>query len=428
MALKIVKKQDKQRIVITILGGTVGNAKYWLSQDILKSDIKNLFKETSELVYQNMFDYLCKNLKSSCEILPLYTDYAKDKNKEISEEKIQNGIRIDEKEFEDIFSKINNILDSEKYKDSEFIIDITHGFRHLPILATIASLIHNFKNADKIKAILFGKEIKPQDEYEIIDLKIYLDIANISFILTAFSDNYTISNHIESPKFKDLLNALNDFSNDMMALNVGKLRISRNNLIKYLEKIDNEAIKQQAINLKIKIENLADFNAKRSEILYKLAKDLFDKNYLLLSLAALFESTKSFIVEFMYEQNKSAMQRVEQFYQNRGDRKNYLIDEFCVSVLKFNNKKFKGIQKYKEFLKQINRDNKEDKIELSSDEIDALIKIPNKKELFFFYKGVEAKRNDLAHANSSGKAFDDIKNEVKDFLEKYENLVSWQNK
>ncbi|MBP3206730.1 MAG: CRISPR-associated DxTHG motif protein [Campylobacter sp.] len=428
MALKIVKKQDKQRIVITILGGTVGNAKYWLSQDILKSDIKNLFKETSELVYQNMFDYLCKNLKSSCEILPLYTDYAKDINKEISEEKIQNGIRIDEKEFEDIFSKINNILDSEKYKDSEFIIDITHGFRHLPILATIASLIHNFKNADKIKAILFGKEIKPQDEYEIIDLKIYLDIANISFILTAFSDNYTISNHIKSPKFKDLLNALNDFSNDMMALNVGKLRISRNNLIKYLEKIDNEAIKQQAINLKIKIENLVDFNAKRSEILYKLAKDMFDKNYLLLSLAALFESTRSYIVEFMYKNNNEIMQKIEDFYKNKGDGKNYLIDKFCKNTLKFFPKNKNNV--YAEFLDRTSE--KDKKLELTNKEIDRILsslkKLENRNKIVSLYEKIETKRNDLAHANSSGKAFDDIKNEVKDFLEKYENLVSWQNK
>lgn len=433
---------ERKKAVITILGIIGGNegditASYYLQG-----------KENLKFDYFNTFPLLCDNFADEYEILPIFTQSAKEVNqkvvqksefkkpisKQIAINSIENGFFIEENNYEDIFKKINDILNSKKY--SEFIVDVTHGFRHLPILAMVAMIITNFKDTEKIKYIFFAKEkIKPDKEngikgiYEIVDLKEYLDIANISFILSAFSDNYTVSSHIKSAKFEKLLKALNSFSNDIMALNISNLQNSQEKLVSELDKIDNEAVKDQAQNLKTKIQNLADFvNDKRSEILYKLALDLFDKNYLLLSLAALFESMRSYVVEFMYKNNNEIMQKIEDFYKNKGDRKNYLIDKFCKNTLKFFPKNKNNV--YAEFLDRTSE--KDEKLELTNKEIDRILsslkKLEYRKEIISLYEKIETKRNDLTHANSSGKAFDDIKNEVKDFLEKYKNLVSWQNK
>ncbi|MDA3057101.1 TM1812 family CRISPR-associated protein [Campylobacter sp. VBCF_05 NA6] len=422
---------EKKRVVITILGMAGGNdsakkASYYLENMELNTHFE----------YFNTFPFLCDTFGYNYDIVAVFTqsakqnnhkviektDFRKENSRQIALNSLQNGYEIDDTDYDKIFQKINEILNDEKY--GEFIIDITHGFRHLPILTMVAMMIANFKNTQKIKHIFFAKEKEKNEIYEIVDLKEYLDIANISFILSEFGDNYTVSNHIKSPKFEDLLKALNDFSNDMMALNVGKLQISRNNLIEYLEEVDDEAIKQQAINLKIKIENLADFNAKRSEILYKLAKDMFDKNYLLLSLAALFESTRSYIVEFMYKNNNEIMQKIEDLYKNKSDRKNYLIDKFCKNTLKFFPKNKNNV--YAEFLDRTSE--KHEKLELTNKEIDRILsslkKLENRNKIVSLYEKIETKRNDLAHANSSGKTFENIKNDIKTIFDKYESLIT----
>ncbi|GAB1464836.1 hypothetical protein MASR2M54_03360 [Aliarcobacter cryaerophilus] len=84
-------------------------------------------------------------------------------------------------------------------------------------------IIQNFQDTQKLKKILFAKEIQAFKEYEIIDLKEYLELANISFVLTTFEKNYTVASHIKSVKYSKLLKELNDFSNDLMALNIGNL-------------------------------------------------------------------------------------------------------------------------------------------------------------------------------------------------------------
>ncbi|MDA3052860.1 TM1812 family CRISPR-associated protein [Campylobacter sp. JMF_01 NE2] len=445
-------KKDK-KAVITILGIAGGDDKAKKASYYLENMELNTHFE-----YFNTFPFLCDTFghNYNYDIVAVFTqsakqnnhkviektDFKKENSRQIALNSLQNGCEIDDTDYDKIFQKINEILNDEKY--GEFIIDITHGFRHLPILTMVAMMIANFKDTKKIKHIFFAKEIKAKEKYEIIDLKIYLDIANISFILTAFSDNYTISNHIKSAKFEKLLKALNSFSNDIMALNISNLQNSQEKLVSELDKIDNEAVKDQAQNLKTKIQNLADFvNDKRSEILYKLALDLFDKNYLFLSLASLFESTRSFMVELINDNNPGAIEKVRNFHKNQIKKKReknpyftgdlgYRVDDFCVRVFKFKLDKIATEDKYEAFLKFINTKNNNEKIELNNDEIDALIQTPLKVEkidkIAEFYADLDVKRNDLAHANSSGKAFDDIKNEVKDFLEKYENLVSCQNK
>ena len=249
-----------KKALITILG-TSGD----LTKN--KADYKINGKNTK---FYNTLALLIQEYSPEYEIIVFYTYTAKKTNAEILNHHKQNdpqfslfdidglfkkGVYIkDENDFSQIFSQINQTISNEAY--NKIIIDITHGFRHLPVLATIDMVIQNFSNPNKIEKILFAKEVEKLTKYEILDLKEYLDLANISFIMTSFNDNYTITNHINAgKKYENLLRALKTFSNNIMALNINSLLPdSTQNLINELQKltdINDIAIKSQADKLQV---------------------------------------------------------------------------------------------------------------------------------------------------------------------------------
>jgi len=232
------------KAVITILG-TVGgscdredNKKGIYNRNISKAFYKSEVEGIIDSEAKNTLPILIQNYRKH-DIVTIHTSCAK----EIQEQVLKaegleyqfndNYLIKDEKNFDEIFELINKAVDSY----DEVIIDVSHGFRHLPILMTVDMIIQNFQNTNKIQKILFAKEIETYKKYEIIDLKPYLDIANIAFVLTAFERNYTVSSHIRSKKYESLIQSLNDFSNDIMALNLNNLFTeSSKSLINELEK------------------------------------------------------------------------------------------------------------------------------------------------------------------------------------------------
>ena len=64
---------------------------------------------------------------------------------------------------------MNSKINDKKYE--KIIIDVSHGFRHLPILMIIDSVIANFDERDRIEKIIFTKQIEENERYEIIDLQ-----------------------------------------------------------------------------------------------------------------------------------------------------------------------------------------------------------------------------------------------------------------
>jgi hypothetical protein len=268
-------------------------------------------------------------------------------------------------------------------------------------------IIQNFQNTQKIQKIFFAKEIikhepKQKGLYEMIDLKDYLDLANISFILTTFKKNYTVANHIKSIEYPDLMIALNDFSNDIMALSLNHLfTISAPRLIEKLNAIVNDSMKKQATALSEHIVELTTYNGKkRYQTYFDLSKELFEKNYMLLSLALLFESIRMYIKTTIKKGHPELIGRVETFFN--GDL--YKIGFFCKNL------KDKGFGSLTEELKnQITE--KEYKI------LKANFKNLNIKDL---YEKIDKKRNNLAHANSDKESFEDIRQEIKNLLSEYE--------
>ena len=400
MGLKIVKKKnpniikkDENITVITILGMIDSDKAEYNSKLNLKTG-----------KYKNMLPLLLDNFKNNknTTIIPIYTKEALEKQKNVISEydfKIEeNGKEINDKNFDAIFNTINEILSDENY--TEYIIDISHGFRHLPILATVSMLINNFQDASKISKILFAKEVKPRKRYEIIDLKDYLEIANISFVLNTFDDNYTVANHIKSKKFNNLINALNDFSNDIMALNLSNLNDdSLPQLCKQLEKIDDISIKTMAIELKHNLEKDFKLQDKRYLTYYNISRNLLEKNYILPSLSMLYESIRMYIKTSIKKDEYAIVVKIENFFDNDL----YKLGDF------FKNLEWKDYDKLKQE-KKIISEFEYKKLQES---------FSRRMTTSSLMKDISNTRNDLSHANAKSK-FSEIKDNTQNFINRYE--------
>jgi CRISPR-associated DxTHG motif protein len=410
------KGEMMKKAVITILGiqgGYVQNnevkftnfdhkAKYYF-EDQAKKYAKEFF---------NTLPLLITKYQDSYDIIPIFTKDARLFNEAVLQQGYSDLPVIfddqyflkDEKDFKNIFSIIDTTI--EKY--DEVIVDVSHGFRHLPILMTVDLLIQNFKNTQKINHIWFAKEKEKHDKdtqglYEMIDLKEYLELANIAFILSTFEKNYTVANHIKSIKYPDLMIALNDFSNDIMALSLNHLfTISAPRLIEKLNAIVDDSMKKQATILSEHIVKLTTYNGKkRYQTYFDLSEDLFNKNYMLLSLALLYESIRMYIKTTIKKGHPELIGRVETFFN--GDL--YKIGFFCKNL---KDKDFGTLTK--KLKNQITEE--EYKI------LKANFKNLNIKDL---YEKIDKKRNNLAHANSDTNAFQTIKDDIQKLLKEYED-------
>lgn len=408
-----------KKAVITILGiqgGYINDSKH----------LATYIFEEQENNYFNTLPLLVEKYKDEYEIIPIYTKGAKTFNKKVMEE-LYSTLQVnydekylikDEKDFKDIFALYHRSLD----KFDEVIIDVTHGFRHLPLLMVVELILYNFQDTTKIKKILFAKEnkkhtLKEEGIYEIIDLKEYLELANISFVLTAFDKNYTVASHIESVKYQALLDALNNFSNDLMALNLNNLfKNSIGVLKKELDKIDEVSISTQANKLHKHIDETFKQYEKRYLTYYNLSRELFDKKYMLISLSLLNESLRLYIKTTIKKEHKEIVEKIEKFY----DDDLYKIGDFFVKLNK---------SRYQKFQKKIENENKT--VPIINDEFTKIknsfpfkikekIKFENEVKEKTLIDHIGHKRNNLAHANSSTVSFDTIHKDIGDLIAEFE--------
>ena len=368
-------------------------------------------------------------------IVPIYTTDARAFNEAVMAHYADFQINfnddykiVDEKNFEALFEIFERVIDDlVKSGVGRIVFDVTHGFRHLPLLALVDLLIQNFSNVSQIDQILFAKETEKPKLYEIIDLRQYLDIANIAFVITAFSQNYTLAQHIKTKKFESLVNALNAFSHNVLSLNIAKLKSSHGELIKELDRLDDIALISRAKDLKDRLNKICDWDDSTYIIRYKLAKDMLEKGYLLQSLVLLFESINSYIVS-VFEKNISVIyKRILDECSKRKERKNYLISNFFVEALKSRedeNDDFK-----KNTMKNFRKTKLEFELEASDiSEIKSVAKtkFKNVDELAKYHKRLYKLRNDFAHGNISEEEFSHIKQEIKKLFDRYYNFINIQ--
>jgi len=391
-------------------------AKYYF-EDNLK-DISN---------YYNTLPLLIDKYSNEYEIVPIYTQEAKIFNSELLRYEKYDfsfndtiGLIKNEKEYFDIFTIIDNCMNNY----DRVIVDLTHGFRHLPILTIIDIVIQNFKSNKKIEKILFAKEIVKhtpvqKGEYEIVDLKEYLDIANISYVLSSFEKNYTISNHIKTndKDFQIIIDMLAKFTEHIMANSLVYLLREEDSLIdKLLVAIDvalehkkSQPLKRYLIDIKTHFLELNTLNDKVLYIqLFELSKIMNKKGYYLNSITLLNEALGWYCAESLRVLNSD----FNNIYKKFIEYDTYKITAGAKNIVKYC---FRG---------EYNNNLKIDRIHLLQNKI---VNIENAdKFASSLIDQLDKDRNNLAHANS-GDSFDEISKRLESLFGKFQTYCIDQN-
>jgi CRISPR-associated DxTHG motif protein len=399
--------------------------------------------------YTNMFPIIIENFKDNYEIVPIYTDFSKQRQIEVLLKCEDDHLHLSEKYIEEMFKRGIYIEDENNFKEilkeidkkireyDEVIIDVSHGFRHLPILMTIDLIVTSLKNEskDKIKYILFAEEIVKDKHYKIVDLSEYLELANLAFIINIFKDNYSVSNHIKvkSPEYKEIVELMQKFSKDLMGLSIDNLLDEKDGIstkliekLKELEGKDIILFKDEIQTIRGKLERVYTKKEHRYQTFYYIAEDVAseERGYLAVAISLIFEGV-SF---YLYTSLKKSSSKLESFFDSLEEKAEkekdftfYDILDLCRGVFGFSKNVFKVSKKLQSDV---------------TDEIkDELFKAKNRiLKLFGFYKPITKHplialindtknlRNNLLHANSGDKV-EDVNDEVKKLLKRYKKLL-----
>ena len=419
--------------VVTILG--IGHVKEVEERPFYKYDgkLENLYFLKKQR-YTNMLPLLIDNFGMQ-NVVPIFTVDAKKTQLDVLKKEFQTEhIEIfkeqnfisDDKDFYEILRIINNATSG----DDEYIIDLTHGFRHIPILATISLISQNLNNTDKIKHIFFAKEIKFQEDYEIIDLKEYLELANMSYMLETFDKNYTVSfvAAFKNEDFENLRGELTKFSNDILANSLKALENRFDIVLQYIENIKkNEQIftfKASLDKIKEHIEDLKRISRKKDfQKLYEIAKVLNKKGYLLNAITLLFEGIGYYCVRGLENFDPKVEAYVKEFKNSKFFDSYILTNQSrtLVKTKKDRNSYLFGIEKAQTHFGLSEKEVREYLSDIKNLICDKLERIPNIENFRNFIFDAEGLRNNLAHGNSSDE-IENTKLKFKQLLDEYKKF------
>lgn len=407
---------EKRKAVITILGIGFVTDKNKRAEYYFEENLKNNFTLKKDN-YTNMFPLLIDSF-TDYEIVPIFTKEAKETNQKVLKDEninwdnFQDEYYIDKNETYDKTLKVINYAISQY---DEVIFDMSHGFRSLPILATVALITQNIQDKNKIKEIFFAKEIEDRSKYEIVSLLEYLDLANLSFIISNFKDNYTVSKHIQikSEKYKNLIDKMNSFSSDIMSLSLENLldttAIELTNEIQKITYDKDTILINELEFLRVHIEKTFSKKNHRYETYYYLAKELYDRGYLVQALSLLFESLGFYIKTSFSKFSDKLKDLIDQEEKKIKDGKSdyYKLTSACRSYMLFDNDK-----------------NTDKKLKPCSEIIYS--QVNNKSEFRVFCEQIGDRRNNLLHSNS-GETIDNISEVMKDLMQNYEKFCIKDN-
>ena len=421
------------KAVITILGTIGGTFNKEIKKYEVKEDFQKSFYHSDEILikkeyYTNVFPLLIDTFSNKYEIVPIFTKESKEvqelvleklENKKKWIKVFENGVFIEnENEFNAIFKAIDEKLN----KYDKVIIDVSHGFRHLPILMLIDVLVQNIKYPEKIEKILFAKEEEKNKKYKIIDLIEYLDLANITYVLSTFTKNYTISSNIKTSieEYNKFLNDLSDFSYHILANSLKELKNKSESLIEQIENIIKGEKKESEIfivfnsyleEIKSHMEKIMKFSNEKEDYkrLYYFSKNMYEKGYLLNAITLLSEANGMYIAEEIFSKDEEVKKYIEE-YKNNPKYKAYELANNSKNIVK-HNKNYKGYY-------------------LFSKDFDLKNEITNKLKDKSYYEGfvkftwdVDNLRNNLAHGNSS-ESIEDVKSEIQNYLDEFKKITN----
>jgi CRISPR-associated DxTHG motif protein len=383
---------------------------------------------------------------------------------ELDKHCFENKVLINESNYEEIFQKISELLQNDEY--DSFIIDLTHGFRHLPILMIVNLIIASIKDIDKIEHIFFAKEISPVKEYEIVDLIEYIGLAKLSFVLESFNDNYTIGNKLvfKNEKYQELVDNLRIISNHILANSLKTLIEEDDNLIvktiDNLERLRREDRKVESFSMAIDsiikyFKEMLDLKKEKDYIrLFKFSQMMKERDYLLNSITLLNESVGLYCANMISNISSNIEKHIQDYLEQNNNL--YELAHQSKNIIK-NMEKFTGdylfepnrvsltsgqktsLQNRKKRLKNKIPSSVQDeikknglKIELSQldtkrdrsikNEIISYLEQQDNSDLIKILIDVERLRNNLAHGNSSEKV-DNVKYDISILHKKYKQIM-----
>jgi CRISPR-associated DxTHG motif protein len=383
--------------------------------------------------YFNMLPLMIENFTHYTH-LPIYTKLSlKIQQSLLDFEKIdfdikKNGLFVSEdiKDVESDYSYFLNEINKVIEEYDSVIVDMTHGFRHFPILAIINLIIQNIKNPKKVEYIFFAKEIEQYKKYEIIDLKEYLELANLSFMLSSFNQNYTVSSNIrfKNRLHKEIAKELSEFSHHFLSNSLKPL-IDGNlisDIIDNLEELQKdksvENFKHYITEIIEHLEDIRQLKYKNEWMrFYKLSQIMDKRGYQLNAITLLFEALGFYCLESFCKINiikkraKSYRYFIEKEYKPVHIFSTYtMVNDARVIIKKRNS--FRILHK-KQFI------NNEKLIESI---VNLLNVIDNLDDFKDFIEEMEAFRNNLTHGNSSD-SLDDVKLSYQKNLQNFEKII-----
>lgn len=428
-----------KKAVITLLGMISNSKPDYISVD---GEVKKVFvdikeKDRAKYLFSNELS-LFKNRQNKeryINTLPLLIDIfddrdivpiATEKAKKIQETTLNflkldtsildKTIIIDESDYNRIFQQISELLNSDKYDN--FIIDLTHGFRHLPILMIVNLIITSIKDFDKVEHIFFAKEIVNAKEYEIIDLLDYIGLAKLAFVLQNFNKNYTVGNKLifRNEKYQDLVDNLRIISGHILANSLKALIEGEDSLVhKTIKKLKNLQEEDKNIatfsvaidDIIIHLEELQSLESKKEYIkLFKLSKIMKDREYLLNSITLLNESIGMYCAEKIREVSPEISFQIDDFLRNDNKSSQYELANQSKELFKWG---YKFRSPY---------------LSLSEDEEKFIIKKINRDKKFInLLFDIGNLRNNLAHGNSS-EQIDNVKGTISMMLNDYKEMAN----
>ena len=273
---------------------------------------------------------------------------------------------VEDDSLDDIFEKILSLIQSS----DKILLDITHGFRHQPIMAIFASTLSQFLDGRDLK-IIFAKEINQFEEYRYIYLNEYIEITQISLLLTGFirTLNFipvTNMSFLDNKVFEDFSKSL--LSNDILGVERNYLllkdelkRLQDNQELKHISTLIIKAQKE----LK-SLDMLPFFEAYQKYMV--LSKLMIEKNYLIVSLAYIFEALREYCsyrfrdvcrdIKFKdeYERNDNVMKTIGNFKpQNKILSRNHALYNKNKKTFTRVNELYNRIRKRRNALAHINQ-------------------------------------------------------------------------
>ena len=422
-----------KKAVITILGviscrsDKNSRAKYKISDEL--ENILTLKNNN----YTNMLPIVIENFYPEYDIVPVYTTASKEIQTDVLKNCENDHIENIDKVIKEIFDKgifienenqfrtILKQIDEKIREYDEVIIDVSHGFRHLPILMTIDLIITSLKEKGKIRQILFAEEIEQYEEYKIVDLQNYLELSNVAFLINTFKDNYTVSKHIQlrDKEFSKLAKTMRQFSDNLMGLSIEHLlNYIVPKLLKEIENVKDDLFNDELADIKKHIQAIYIKKEHRYVTFYNIAKDVKDKGYLVLAISLMFEG-----IGFYIKSAFSALDNNIEIYFNRFEEK---IQNQELSYYDLTNLTRAVFFIPKQHLKEVENYNFGEYNKNKFYEFKNNFCISRGDKFIQLLKNIRDLRNNLLHANS-GETIENVAGEVNNLLGEYKRLIIEDN-